>query len=213
MVFYFISAVIDGKPYKLYMGEDKHENEDLIKYGFPEDVWFHVDKLSSAHVYIRCPKGETVDEIPQKVLDDCAQLVKANSIQGNKVNNLSIVYTPWANLKKTGDMAVGQVGFFKSKEVRSMKVEKRMNEIVNRLNKTKVEVVKPNLQEEREARDREEREENKRKLKAEREAAAKQEKEDIRKNKEEGELRNYSSLMTSENMTANNTGYDSDDFM
>ena len=70
-----------------------------------------------------------------------------------------------------------------------MKVEKRMNEIVNRLNKTKVEVVKPNLQEEREARDREEREENKRKLKAEREAAAKQEKEDIRKNKEEGELR------------------------
>ena len=34
------------------------------------------------------------------------------------MNNLSIVYTPWANLKKTGDMAVGQVGFFKSKEVR-----------------------------------------------------------------------------------------------
>lgn len=26
------------------------ENEDLIKYAYPEDVWFHVDKLSSAHV-------------------------------------------------------------------------------------------------------------------------------------------------------------------
>lgn len=37
----------------LYMGKDKFENEDLIKYAWPEDVWFHVDKESSAHVYIR----------------------------------------------------------------------------------------------------------------------------------------------------------------
>jgi len=28
-------------------------DEDLIKWGWPEDVWFHVDKLSSAHVYLR----------------------------------------------------------------------------------------------------------------------------------------------------------------
>ena len=63
----------------VYMGKDKYENEELLKYGFPEagdsisrvcvtcqssmvfrrwcsessarkDIWFHVDKLSSAHV-------------------------------------------------------------------------------------------------------------------------------------------------------------------
>lgn len=28
-------------------------DEHLIKWGWPEDVWFHVDKLSSAHVYLR----------------------------------------------------------------------------------------------------------------------------------------------------------------
>ena len=28
-------------------------------------------------------QGETLDDIPQTVIDDCAQLVKANSIQGN----------------------------------------------------------------------------------------------------------------------------------
>lgn len=39
----------------MFMGRDKFENEDLIKYGFPEDVWFHVDNLSSAHVYLRLP--------------------------------------------------------------------------------------------------------------------------------------------------------------
>lgn len=42
---------------QMYMGRDKYENEDLIKYGFPEDVWFHVDNLSSAHVYLRLPKA------------------------------------------------------------------------------------------------------------------------------------------------------------
>lgn len=36
-------------------GQDKNENEDLIKYSFPTDVWFHVDDLSSAHVYLRMP--------------------------------------------------------------------------------------------------------------------------------------------------------------
>ena len=41
-----------------------------------------------------------------------------------------------------------------------MKVEKKLNDVVNRLNKTK-EMRKPNLQEEREERDREERAEKK----------------------------------------------------
>ena len=57
-------------------------DEDLIKYGWPEDIWFHVDKLSSAHVYLRLHKGEKIEDIPKEVLMDCAHLVKANSIQG-----------------------------------------------------------------------------------------------------------------------------------
>ena len=47
MVFYFTSS--DG--HLMYMGKDKYENEDLIKWGWQEDIWFHVDDLSSAHVY------------------------------------------------------------------------------------------------------------------------------------------------------------------
>lgn len=48
-------------------------------------------------------------------------------------------------------------------QVRIIKVEKRVNEIVNRLNKTKEEKF-PNLREEREERDRLEREDGKQKL-------------------------------------------------
>lgn len=40
------------------MGRDKYENEDLIAFAFPEDVWFHVSGFSSAHVYIRMPFGQ-----------------------------------------------------------------------------------------------------------------------------------------------------------
>ena len=56
MVFYFKSNIV-RPPVTIYMGKDKFENEELIKHGLPTDVWFHVDKLSSAHVYLRLNEG------------------------------------------------------------------------------------------------------------------------------------------------------------
>ena len=41
-----------------------------------------MDKMSSAHVYVRLHKGQSMDDISEGLLEDCAQLVKANSIQG-----------------------------------------------------------------------------------------------------------------------------------
>uniref|UniRef100_A0A8P0NK34 Coiled-coil domain-containing protein 25 n=2 Tax=Canis lupus TaxID=9612 RepID=A0A8P0NK34_CANLF len=82
MVFYFTSSSVNSSAYTIYMGKDKYENEDLIKRGWPEDIWFHVDKLSLAHVYLRLHKREKIEDIPKEVLMDCAHLVKANSIQG-----------------------------------------------------------------------------------------------------------------------------------
>ncbi|KAJ3485390.1 hypothetical protein NLI96_g4989 [Meripilus lineatus] len=140
----FISSFLTSTPaidppVVIYMGKDKVENEDLIKYAWPQDVWFHVDKLSSAHVYLRMPDEMTWENIPEPLLKDCAQLVKANSIEGNKKDNLTIIYTPADNLKKTGDMAVGQVSFHNDRRVKRVHVPARENPIVNRLNKTKIE--------------------------------------------------------------------------
>lgn len=56
--------------------KDKYENEDLIRYGLPEDVWWHVDNLSSAHVYLRQKPGEKLDDISPQLLLECAALVK-----------------------------------------------------------------------------------------------------------------------------------------
>ena len=59
MVFYY--TICEGKyddaGIQVFMGRDKFENEDLIAYGWPEDIWFHADNHSSAHVYLRLPKG------------------------------------------------------------------------------------------------------------------------------------------------------------
>jgi NFACT protein RNA binding domain len=82
MVFFFKSRCGE---YTIYMGRDKFENEDLIKYGLPEDVWFHVDDLSSAHVYLRMKPNMSLDDISEDLLLDCSSLVKANSIEGCKV--------------------------------------------------------------------------------------------------------------------------------
>ena len=34
-----------------------------------------------------------------------------NQDAGNKKDNVTVIYTPWSNLKKDGSMAVGQVSF------------------------------------------------------------------------------------------------------
>ena len=43
---------------------------------------FHVDKLSSAHIYLRMRPGQSWDNLPEELLMDLAQLTKANSIEG-----------------------------------------------------------------------------------------------------------------------------------
>ncbi|MCJ1283834.1 hypothetical protein MMC26_003165 [Xylographa opegraphella] len=140
MVYYFTSTVSDP-PFTLYLGKDKFENEELIKYGWEED--FHVDNLSSAHIYLRLPPGQSWKDIPAALVEDCAQLTKANSIEGNKRDNVTVIYTPWSNLKKDGSMAVGQVSFHDTKKTIRILLPTRINAIINRLTKTRTEIPPP----------------------------------------------------------------------
>lgn len=197
MVIYFKSDVV-SPPMTIYMGADKYENEELIKWGWPEDVWFHVDKLSSAHVYLRLNQGQTLDDVPSVILDDCAQLVKANSIEGNKMNDIDVVYTMWSNLHKSKSMDVGQVGFRSDRAVRKMRVDKRINAIVNRLNKTK-EVREVDLQAMREEREKAERNKEKARVKQMKE----QEKEEAKRREEAAKARSYDPIFKPELMTTN----------
>ncbi|EHY54538.1 Coiled-coil domain-containing protein 25 [Exophiala dermatitidis] len=210
MVYYFQSNTVDP-PAFIYVGKDKVENEDLIKFGWEED--FHVDNLSSAHVYLRLKPGESWTSIPQALLEDCAQLTKANSIEGNKKDNVTIIYTPWSNLRKDASMATGQVSFHDPKKVKKVHVAARQNPIVNRLNKTRVEKF-PDLQAEKEA-------DLKEKRKAERIQREQQKAKDREERKKREELRwqkdhAYDDIMREEYMVSNqdrDASFYEDEFM
>lgn len=134
----FARSVSDGS--LLYVGKDKFENEELIAHGWPEDIWFHVDNLSSPHVYVRMPPGKcTMDDLSEDAIRDASQWVKQGSIEGCKKSSVVVIYTPWSNLRKEGSMAVGQVSFHSEKLVRKFVVIEKDKEVLKRLEKTLVE--------------------------------------------------------------------------
>lgn len=208
MVFYFTLAC--DPSVMCYMGRDKYENEELIKFGWPEDFWFHVDKHSSAHVYVRLPLGTTMKDLTPEMIEECCQLTKENSIEGCKLNDVRVVYTPWSNLKKTGDMADGQVGFHKE-ELRSYHtIASKNRQMLKALEKTRVEKNDVDFRKLREDRDMEER----RRLRAEKAEQDKQAHLDRIEKQRLEDLRTYKGVMDDNNMRLN-TGEvpDEDDFM
>lgn len=209
MVFYF---TLTSDPSVLcYMGRDKYENEELIKFGWPEDIWFHVDKHSSAHVYVRMPPGKGMSDLSPEMVEECCQLTKQNSIEGCKLNGIRIVYTPWSNLHKTGDMVVGQVGFHDEKLRRYHTVQTKNRELLNKLEKTKVEKNDVDFRKLREERDAAERAQQR----AENAAKLKKEKEEQEEKRKEAEMRSYTGMFVENKMRVNNAGEvpSDDDFM
>ncbi|KNB42933.1 hypothetical protein JH06_3852 [Blastocystis sp. subtype 4] len=231
MVFFYTIRGTFSSGYKCFMGKDKYENEDLIAYGWPEDVWcvikvvylinrFHVDEVSSAHAISESlmVKGETIDDIPEETLEDVFQLVKNHSISGVKMPK---VYTMWSNLRKGQDMDTGTIGFHNTKDVHKKIGVSRDRMIVNRIEKTKVEA-QPDFQKEREIRDAEELREKKKALKEQR-IREKQETEANKKKKaeqsyecdrifEHTELMDYNDFMTKSSDVSSARAYE-DDFM
>lgn len=177
---------------------DLFVDDELLKYAEQDDIWFHVSELSSAHVYLRLQPGWSMSSIPEAVLQDCCQLVKANSIEGTKLNNVRIVYTPVSNLRKENGFDIGQVSFHSTKQLRYTTVPKKLNEIVNRLNKTKedrqVDFAADKLARQREEASKKRADEAKAKneaLKAE------------RQRREAEEMKCYGTVMKSEKMSTN----------
>ena len=68
MVFFFVCSY--DPSIIIYMGKDKYENEELIKWAWPDkDIWFHVDDLSSAHVYLRANDAiKCYGDIPDEII-------------------------------------------------------------------------------------------------------------------------------------------------
>lgn len=130
---------------QIYWGFDKFENEELLKYALDGDIWFHVDKHSSAHIYVRLLQKYTIETMPPELIAEAAQITKENSIEGCKLNNLTIIYTPYQNILKDGSMDVGTVSFHNDKAVRRTIVKEKDKEFLKYVKHNKVEDTKSNL--------------------------------------------------------------------
>lgn len=71
------------------------------------------------------PEGVTIDTIPEQDINDCAQLVKENSIQGKKMATVDVIYTLWSNLRKGPEMDVGTIGFHDERQVTHTQKKRR----------------------------------------------------------------------------------------
>lgn len=130
--------------YEIFVGVDKFENDELIKYSTrymkelgPEYklVWFHADKFSSPHAYIKLKENE--ETIPEKLIDICCQICKSGSIKGCKEPTIDIVYCYAENLSKAGCDEPGQVTYHDHSKCKYIKNVSKVNEIVKALEKGK----------------------------------------------------------------------------
>ena len=130
---------------------------------------------------------------------------------GNKKDNVTIIYTPWSNLKKEGGMATGQVGFHDPRKTKKVLVATRTNAVINRLEKTKTIRTADELQAAKESYLKEQR-----RLKRKEAEAKKKEDEQVllarRLEKEEKE-RAWEDLRRTGEGKSNEEGFDEDDFM
>ncbi|KAL6715078.1 hypothetical protein ACLMJK_007339 [Lecanora helva] len=176
----------------------------------PATIYFHADNLSSAHIYLRLTPEQKWDQLPANLIKECGQLTKANSIEGNKKDNVTVIYTPWANLYKNAGMATGQVGFHDPKKTKKTLIPTRINATINRLEKTRTIRSPDELPAAKEAYMAGQRAEKRR----EAERKRKEEERVGRSRKEEKERRErgYEDLDGGEKRS-NEEGWDEDDFM
>jgi len=176
-----------------------------LKYAWPEDVWFHVDKHSSAHYYLRLKEGQGIEDIPENVLEDICQMTKESSRDGRKKDNVRVIYTLATNLMKTNDMETGEVGFHNRISVKSFMVQTKKTEVIKRLAKTRVEK-KPDLKKELEERKYREKMQLKLEERKKKEEALKLQEE----RKKEKESKSYSTLMDKSKMKSS-FGFEDED--
>jgi hypothetical protein len=135
----------------IYVGLNQAENEHLIRFSgrFMQLsglvlMWFHVDKFSSPHAYIRLHEGEETP--PLNLVAVACQIVKDGSIEGTKKPTCDVVWTPASNLAKHKGMNPGQVTFANRALVPVEHAIRKDTKILRQLEKVKGDITLQDLE-------------------------------------------------------------------
>ena len=86
-------------PMTFFVGKNAQDNFDLIDQSNPEDIWFHVNDTSSAHVVYVSSHNNLDKKEKRHIIKKGAELAKQHSSAKSK-KDVTIVYTQIKNVSK-----------------------------------------------------------------------------------------------------------------
>lgn len=94
------------KGYEIWVGKNAKNNDLLTqKYAYKEDLWLHAKDVGGSHVIIKYKAGQ---KFPSDVIEKAASLAAYYS-KRSKDSLCPVAYTPKKYVRKTKDLAAGQV--------------------------------------------------------------------------------------------------------
>lgn len=96
------------------IGNNAHENFDILDQSNGNDIWFHAKDYPSCHVIAKIP-FEMNRNILKPIIKKGALLCKQNTNKLLLIKNLKIIYTEVNNIKKTN--VIGTVNVSNKKEI------------------------------------------------------------------------------------------------
>ncbi len=88
--------IFNDVEYEIRVGQNKHENWELLDDADPNDLWFHVANASSAYVVLSVVPTHTVQK---PVITYCAELCQAHSKMKHETK-CRVMYTQIRNVAK-----------------------------------------------------------------------------------------------------------------
>ena len=83
------------------VGQNAHENFNIIDKSNPDDIWFHISQVSSCHVIATIPSEKKYDKKQlKKIAVQGAVICKQNS-KYNSDQAVHVMYTKVQNVEKT----------------------------------------------------------------------------------------------------------------
>lgn len=101
---------IDDKEYNILIGRNAKGNDEIIKLSNQNDIWFHVDNISSPHIILQ-NNGEIISK---RYLNLIASWFK--EYKTNLPNKYTIIYTEVKNVKLTNTL--GQVNVSNTRKIK-----------------------------------------------------------------------------------------------
>lgn len=107
----FETFINDQGEWNIIIGQNRHENWQIIDEADPTDIWFHVQEMPSCHVILK--NVQKISVIERSVLKRCALLCKMNSKAKTEKKSI-IMYTPISSVHKTKTIGEVTVDTFKT---------------------------------------------------------------------------------------------------